>query len=194
LEFIRKETEDAIDNSFEILRNRIDHFGVTQPNIQRLETAGRILVELPGVKEPERVRKLLQGTASLEFWETYENSEIYNYLFEVDKKLKDLKIAENTKNEAINDSISENMKDSVLTAKTEIVGEEKQDTSIESENDLLSKLKEDSTNADSTKKDLSLLEQLESDTTNADSSLSALSLSFVNFVAIKVEFTLKLCE
>ena len=77
IEVIRAEAEGAISNSFNIIRNRIDRFGVSQPNIQRLENSGRILVELPGVKEPERVRKLLQGTASLEFWETYENQEVY---------------------------------------------------------------------------------------------------------------------
>ncbi len=71
------EVEDAISRSFNILRSRIDRFGVTQPNIQRLETAGRILVELPGIKEPERARKLLQSTAQLEFWETYEYTELF---------------------------------------------------------------------------------------------------------------------
>jgi len=76
LKVIRGQAEGAISNSFNVLRNRIDRFGVTQPNIQRLGNSGRILVELPGVKEPERVRKLLQGTASLEFWETFDNKEI----------------------------------------------------------------------------------------------------------------------
>lgn len=66
---LKQELQSAIDNSFNVLRTRIDRFGVVSPNIQRLETAGRILVELPGVKEPERVRKLLQGSANLEFWE-----------------------------------------------------------------------------------------------------------------------------
>lgn len=70
----------AVNNSFNVLRTRIDRFGVIQPNIQKLEGTGRILVELPGVKEPERVRKLLQGSANLEFWETYELSEIINNL------------------------------------------------------------------------------------------------------------------
>ncbi|MBI5219041.1 MAG: protein translocase subunit SecDF [Bacteroidia bacterium] len=88
--FIRKETDDAISNSFNILRNRIDRFGVTQPNIQRLGTSGRILVELPGVKDPERVRKLLQGTANLEFWETYENTEVAKSLIDADKRLKEI--------------------------------------------------------------------------------------------------------
>ncbi|MDP2112542.1 MAG: protein translocase subunit SecDF, partial [Bacteroidota bacterium] len=80
LDVLRKETKVAIDNSFNIIRTRIDRFGVAQPNIQPLQTAGRILVELPGVDDPNRVRKLLQGTANLEFWETYDNSEVYPYL------------------------------------------------------------------------------------------------------------------
>jgi len=87
---IREEAESAISNSFNVLRNRIDRFGVTQPNIQKIGNTGRILVELPGVKEPVRVRKLLQGTASLEFWETYENQEVYQYLVEANKIIKDL--------------------------------------------------------------------------------------------------------
>ena len=76
-----------------MLRSRIDRFGVTQPNIQRLENSGRILVELPGVKEPERVRKLLQGTASLEFWLTYNNEEIYPALVQANQVIKDLEEA-----------------------------------------------------------------------------------------------------
>lgn len=89
LNVIRENAESAIANSFNVLRNRIDRFGVTQPNIQRLGSSGRILVELPGVKEPDRVRKLLQGTASLEFWETYENSEVYNSLVEANRLMKE---------------------------------------------------------------------------------------------------------
>jgi SecD/SecF fusion protein len=85
---IRTEVEDAIDRSFNILRSRIDRFGVSQPNIQRLEGSGRILVELPGVKDPERVRKLLQGTAQLEFWETYENAEILGAIDQINTYLK----------------------------------------------------------------------------------------------------------
>jgi len=88
---IRKETDAAIDNSFQILRTRIDRFGVTQPNIQQLQTKGRILVELPGIRDAKRVRKLLQGTANLEFWETYENSEVYSYLLEANKRLREVK-------------------------------------------------------------------------------------------------------
>ncbi len=91
LSVIRKETDAAIDNSFQILRTRIDRFGVAQPNIQQLQTKGRILVELPGIKDANRVRKLLQGTANLEFWETYENNEVYPYLLEANKRLREVK-------------------------------------------------------------------------------------------------------
>ena len=85
---IRADADAAIANSFNVLRNRIDRFGVASPSIQRIGNTGRILVELPGVKEPERVRKLLQGTASLEFWTTFENSEIYPFLVEANESLR----------------------------------------------------------------------------------------------------------
>ena len=94
IEVIRAESESAISNSFNVLRNRIDRFGVTSPNIQKLGNSGRILVELPGVKEPERVRKLLQGTASLEFWPTYTNEEIERYLAEANALLAEIQAAE----------------------------------------------------------------------------------------------------
>ena len=80
---VREEVEGAINNSFNVLRTRIDRFGVVQPNIQKLSQTGRILIELPGIKEPERVRKLLQGSANLEFWETYELSEILPQLAQI---------------------------------------------------------------------------------------------------------------
>ena len=91
---IRESADAAVSNSFNVLRNRIDRFGVTQPNIQKLGNSGRILVELPGVKEPERVRKLLQGTASLEFWETYNYGEIELYLQEANAALAEIFAAE----------------------------------------------------------------------------------------------------
>ncbi len=85
---LRAEVQAAIDNSFNVLRTRIDRFGVVQPNIQTLEgSMGRIMIELPGVKEPERVRKLLQGSANLEFWETYSASDILPALVSLDSKL-----------------------------------------------------------------------------------------------------------
>ena len=89
---LREEAESAVSNSFNVLRNRIDRFGVTQPSIQKIGNTGRILVELPGVKEPERVRKLLQGTASLEFWTTYTESEIAPYLREANALLAQLEV------------------------------------------------------------------------------------------------------
>jgi len=88
---LREEVKAAVDNSFNVLRTRIDRFGVVQPNIQNLENSmGRIMVELPGIKEPERVRKLLQGSANLEFWETYNGSEIYGYLQNADAALRNV--------------------------------------------------------------------------------------------------------
>ena len=85
---LREEVKAAISNSYNVLRTRIDRFGVVQPNIQELEgQEGRIMVEMPGVKEPERVRKLLQGSANLEFWETYNTQEIAPYLVSLDTKL-----------------------------------------------------------------------------------------------------------
>ena len=84
---IREEVEGAINNSFNVLRTRIDRFGVVQPNIQKLDQVGRILIELPGVKEPERVRKLLQGTANLEFWETYNLNEILPQLIQLNQQI-----------------------------------------------------------------------------------------------------------
>ncbi|MFN3529692.1 MAG: protein translocase subunit SecDF [Bacteroidia bacterium] len=89
MEVLREETEGAIDRSFNILRTRIDKFGVTSPNIQRQQGTGRIIIELPGVDNPDRVRKLLQGTAKLEFWETYESGEVLERIFEVNKMLAD---------------------------------------------------------------------------------------------------------
>ena len=86
---LREEIKAAVDNSYNVLRTRIDRFGVVQPNIQSLEDKmGRIMVELPGIKEPERVRKLLQGSANLEFWETYNAKEIAPYLQSADSKLR----------------------------------------------------------------------------------------------------------
>jgi SecD/SecF fusion protein len=118
--FIRNEAQSAIDNSFNILRTRIDRFGVTQPNIQSLGS-GRILVELPGVKDPERVRKLLQGTAELEFWETYNSTEIYQYLAEANTKIKEIKDLESGK---IADSVAvetETAVDSTVIAEETVV-------------------------------------------------------------------------
>ena len=84
---VRAEVQSAVDNSFLVVRNRIDKFGVVQPNIQKLEgQSGRIMVEMPGIREPERVRKLLQGSANLEFWETYNSQEIVPLLSQLNQK------------------------------------------------------------------------------------------------------------
>ena len=93
---LEEEANSAIDNAFNVLRNRIDRFGVVQPNISQLQPRGRILVELPGVKDPQRVRDLLQGTANLEFWETYENSEVIGYLVQANEYLKTIQPAATT--------------------------------------------------------------------------------------------------
>ena len=88
---LREEVKAAVDNSYNVLRTRIDRFGVVQPNIQSLEDRmGRIMVELPGIKEPERVRKLLQGSANLEFWETYHANEVVPFLQGADSKLREI--------------------------------------------------------------------------------------------------------
>ena len=94
IDALREETEAALDNAYMVLRARIDRFGVTQPNIQRLPQSGRIMVELPGVKEPERVRKLLQGSANLEFWKTYEYSEIADIFAQANDRIAEIKSGE----------------------------------------------------------------------------------------------------
>ena len=106
---IRSSVQDAIDNSFNVVRTRIDKFGVVQPNIQKLEgQQGRIMVEMPGISQPERMRKMLQGSANLEFWETYNSEEIAPYLQQLDTRLangdheveaKDSVAADSSKNE-----------------------------------------------------------------------------------------------
>ncbi|WP_372648220.1 protein translocase subunit SecDF [Draconibacterium sp.] len=97
LKIIDEQTKAGIANAFNIIRTRIDRFGVAQPNIQNLQTSGRILVELPGVKDQNRVRSLLQGTANLEFWETYENQEVYPYLAQANERIKELEVLKQEK-------------------------------------------------------------------------------------------------
>ncbi len=129
---LKSEVQSAIDNSFNVLRTRIDRFGVVSPNIQRLETAGRILVELPGVKEPERVRKLLQGSANLEFWETYKLPEIYQQLAAADAALANVlstsndttTVATETEAPAVQDSIKAGSDDSASALLDSIKGKD----------------------------------------------------------------------
>jgi SecD/SecF fusion protein len=108
---LRESVDEAVNNSFNVLRTRIDRFGVVQPNIQKIEgAAGRIMVELPGIKEPERVRKLLQGSANLEFWETYDTQVIVPYLAQLNNALRGtVEVADTTATEdvAVADSVAE---------------------------------------------------------------------------------------
>ena len=108
---LRESVDEAVNNSFNVLRTRIDRFGVVQPNIQKIEgAAGRIMVELPGIKEPERVRKLLQGSANLEFWETYDTQVIVPYLAQLNNALRGTTtVADATATEdvAVADSVAE---------------------------------------------------------------------------------------
>lgn len=102
---LRAEVQSAVDNSFNVVRNRIDKFGVVQPNIQKLEgQSGRIMVEMPGVQEPDRVRKLLQGSANLEFWETYNSQEIVPYLAQLNQRFASENGGDNAK-AAANDTV-----------------------------------------------------------------------------------------
>jgi len=104
LDFLRKSADGAIDLSFNILRTRIDKFGVTSPNIQKQQGTNRILIELPGVTDPDRVRKLLQGSAKLEFWETYDNTEIFGLLQNVNSILASTVKSVDTTNAAAQDT------------------------------------------------------------------------------------------
>jgi len=102
---LETEANAAIDNAFNVLRNRIDRFGVVQPNISQLQPRGRILVELPGVKDPQRVRDLLQGTANLEFWETYENAEVIGFLMQANEFLRSVMPTQSVA--AVTDSVTQ---------------------------------------------------------------------------------------
>ena len=130
LSVIRRETQVAIDNSVNILRNRIDQFGVAQPSFQELGTSGRVMIELPGIKDPKRVRKLLQGAAKLEFWETYENGDVFPWLIDANTRLKEILDAEaGIKSSEQSDS----------DAAEEVVAEV-QDTTSQEADDLVSQL------------------------------------------------------
>ncbi len=116
---LKENVKVAVDNSFNVLRSRIDRFGVVQPNIQQLDVAGRILIEMPGVKEPERVRKLLQGSANLEFWETYDFNEISSDLQRVDDMVRELESAtanveKKEAKEEVKDTVAKSISDSLL--------------------------------------------------------------------------------
>ena len=122
---LRAEVQSAVDNSFNVVRNRIDKFGVVQPNIQKLEgQSGRIMVEMPGIKEPERVRKLLQGSANLEFWETYNTQEIVPLLAQLNTRyaavMSGEKTAESADTAAVAETPSAEESDSVAAKTTDL--------------------------------------------------------------------------
>jgi SecD/SecF fusion protein len=165
LSVIREETNSAIDNSFNVLRNRIDRFGVAQPQIQQLENQGRIMIELPGIDNPDRFRKLLQGAAKLEFWETYDNREVFQYLSEVNQRLREINMAEEELEEEEKEEITGEEPTEEIT-ETDAVDETgmKQDTS--EVDDLLAEMEEPV--QDTTGEDAgidSLLTEIEEDTT-----------------------------
>ena len=147
IEVLKLEVEDAIARSFNILRSRIDRFGVTQPNIQRLETAGRILVELPGIKDPERARKLLQSTAQLEFWETYEYNELFQALESANAFLRETAEAVTVEEDSVK----------VETTQVEEVVEQ-EDTTQDKTSDLLAEIEADTLAADTAANNLSFEE------------------------------------
>lgn len=142
LEIIRVEAQDAIKRTEQVIRKRIDNLGVVQPKVQRLESTGRILVELPGVKDKERVRKILQGTAKLEFWETYENSEMYSNLAAANELL-GKKMSTSSKSDDVDTTNADSAKEAVVSDA---------DTSNVEEEDLLAQLggDDDSTTVDLT--------------------------------------------
>src|SRR5690606_14629770 len=157
IEFIREEADAAFDRTFQVLRTRVNLFGVAQPNIQKLTASDRILVELPGVKNKERVRQLLQGTAKLEFWETYENAEIYPFLAEANEKLGRILNdgPESDSTSAISpDSLSE---ETVQQNDEQLL----QGDTLQAQDDSLAELPADGSDSDS---ESSLLEQLSEET------------------------------
>jgi len=138
LKVIEEESNDAIDNSFNILRSRIDRFGVVQPDIQQLDRTGRIMVALPGVKDQARVRELLQGTANLEFWETYKNTEVFNSLVQANDIIYNIEQAQKELNK------SEEIAETETPVEVKI-----EETEVEQELSLLDQIESDSTAQDS---------------------------------------------
>lgn len=135
LDVVRKEADGAIDNTFNILRTRIDRFGVAQPNIRKADISGRINIELPGIKDAQRVRKLLQGTAALEFYETFENPEFYSHMAAINDKLRDI--------ERSTEILGANQTAEAAPAKTETAADTTAEQGIE---DLLRQTSQDSSN------------------------------------------------
>jgi SecD/SecF fusion protein len=159
IQFLRDEADAAFNRTFEVLRTRVNLFGVAQPNIQKLAASDRILVELPGVKNKERVRQLLQGTAKLEFWETYENAEIYPYLAQANQKLNLIKSGE-----------TETADTTQVSDTLDTSAEEKLDTDTSIANEPVADTSSLTANADTTES--SLMDELVSDSLAGDSALA----------------------
>lgn len=149
LKVLKEESDDAIDRSYQILRTRIDRFGVAQPNIQKMEGTGRILVELPGIKDPKRVRKLLQGTAQLEFWETYNFAELYQYFDQANAQLAQINKANSALEAEEENKVAEEVEEVVETEAEEVatIEEVAENTELaesdSTSNDLLEQLGEE---------------------------------------------------
>ena len=145
IKVLQEEVDGAISNSFNVLRSRIDRFGVVQPNIQKLEVEGRILVELQGIKEPERVRKLLQGSANLEFWETYEASELMPMLRQANTIIRELnqveEAAEEVKEETVTATIETAATDSLTLNKDSLLASLKDKKTSEDQEKALAEFK-----------------------------------------------------
>jgi SecD/SecF fusion protein len=155
LAVLKDEIDGAIDRTFNILNTRINRFGVAQPNIQQLATKGRILVELPGIKDPARVRKLLQGTAQLEFWETWEFSDIVGYFAQANAALREKKAADEI----------------LLKGGEAIADDQTSDAGKTNDDKTASQTQNDTTNI-AAKDDSSLMSKVEKDTTAVDESLA----------------------
>lgn len=136
------EVDGAIDRTFNILNTRINRFGVAQPNIQQLATKGRILVELPGIKDPDRVRKLLQGTAQLEFWETWEFSEVVAYFAQANQALAQKNAANKVLEKVAEDKAEEVVKEEVAAEIEEVTSD------VEESNSLMDEIESDTTAID----------------------------------------------
>ncbi len=160
-EELRKEVEAAIDNVYTVLRARIDQFGVIQPNLQKLENSGRILVELPGIKDPERVKKLLQSTAELEFWNLYDGAEFLEFIFNANEKLR------NTLERPKSAEKSESDADKIETAASDVLNIKSID---ENEADTMA------SDSDTSASDVesALAKASESDTSNAEDQFNPL--------------------
>ncbi|MFC2114293.1 protein translocase subunit SecDF [Bacteroidota bacterium] len=145
ISFLRTKSSGALESTFEVLKKRIDKFGVTQPNIQLLEGTERILVELPGIDNPERIRKYLQGAAKLEFWETYENKEVLPYMEDVNKVLSEMIILDEEKTDtSANELNGEEKDENFFTKKSVVENAATTDSTQQDDASLLGKIEGDS--------------------------------------------------